>query len=305
MLMPRRHLITIALFILTITPITRLGAQEQKYPIKLHRPAEEGEVYSYAAVGRLFEKIDVTVDGETTESQNDAYRCELASSVRVMEVDEHGLPTELTITIYRFQKQGEDDQLALDLLGRGTEVHAKFSAEESEFLVGGKLVSDEVAEALGIVAMKLSSQFGETEDEVMGTAQPQGEGDTWELNRESLAAALAINGFHIAPEKLRSEGRLTSVTRAEGGQAEFLGIDVTVIGEGVSPELPSGYASKSGTLTNMISRRFPTDPDLPCAGEEVSFEIIAEAEGKEAESTVNLKIHLKQSLKARYNRIGT
>ena len=29
-----------------------------------------------------------------------------------------------------------------------------------------------------------------------------------------------------------------------------------------------------------------------------------EAEGKEAAATVNLKIHLKQSLKARYNRIG-
>ena len=303
--MPPCQLLALALLLLTVTPIPVVGAQEAKYPIKLHRPAVKGEVYSYAAVGRLSEQIDVTVDGQTAESQDNAYRCELASSVTILEVDGDGLPTELSITVYRFQKQGEDDQLALDLLGRGTEVHAKFTAEGAEFSVGGKPVRDEVAEALGIVAMKLSSQFGETEDEVMGTAEPKGEGDTWELNRESLAAALASNGFHIAPEKLRSEGRLTSVTRAEGGEAEFLGIDVTVIGEGISPELPQGYATKSGTMTNTISRRFPTDPSLPCAGEEVSFEIVAEAEGKEAESTVNLKIHLKQSLKARYNRIGT
>jgi len=299
------YLISIGFLILTGAPISHLGAQGQKYPIKLHRPAEKGEVYSYAAVGRLFEQIDVTVDGETKESKEVSYRCELASSVKVLEVDDDGLPTEIAITIYRFQKQGDDDQLALDLLGRGSRVHAKFSAGEAEFSIAGKPVPAEVAEALGIVAMKLSSQFGETEDEVMGTALPQGEGDTWELNRESLAAALAGNGFHIAPEKLRSEGRLTSVTRAEGGEADFLLVDVTVIGEGISPELPQGYATKSGTLTNTISRRFPTDPSLPCAGEEVSFEIVAEAEGEEAESTVNLKIHLKQSLKARYNRIGT
>ena len=304
-MMRLKQMILVGLLVLTVIPDLKLCAQERKYPIKLHRPAEQGEVYSYAAVGRLFEQIDVSVDGETKESKEEAYRCELASSVTVLQVDGDGLPTEFAITIYRFQKQGDDDQLALDLLARGSEVHAKLTEGGAEFSMGGKPVSDEVAEALGIVAMKLSSQFGETEDEVMGTAQAQAEGDTWDLNRESLAAALAVNGFHIAPEKLRSEGRLTNVTRAEGGEAEFLLIDVTVIGEGISPELPLGYTTKSGTLTNTISRRFPTDPDLPCAGEEVSFEIIAEAEGKEAESTVNLKIHLKQTLKARYNRIGT
>jgi hypothetical protein len=303
--MPLRPNILSALLFLAL-PLISLAREreEDKYPIKLHRPATIGESYSYAAVGRLFEKIDVSVDGESTKSKDTSYRCELASKVEIVAIDGHGLPTEMVITIYRFQKQSDDDELALDLLGRGSEVHCKFTADSAEFTIAGQAVSGEVAEALGIVAMKLSSQFGETEDEVMGTAEPKGEGDTWALNTESLAAALAKNGFHISPEKLRSEAQLTSVTRPEGGEAEFLGIDVTVIGEGISPELPAGYVAKSGTLTNKISRRFPTDPTLPCAGEEVSFEIVAEAEGKEAESTVNLKIHLKQSLKARYKRIG-
>ncbi len=109
--------------------------------------------------------------------------------------------------------------------------------------------------------MKLSSQFGETEDEVMGTALPQGEGDTWELNRESLwRLRLQINGFHIAPEKLRSEGRLTSVTRAEGGEAEFLVIDVTVIGEGISPELPQRLRDE---VRDADEHDQPTIPNRP------------------------------------------
>jgi hypothetical protein len=300
--MPWRNYLSLAL-ILAFPLIAR--AQENRYPIKLHRPALVGEVYSYAAVGRLFEKIDVTVDGKTSETKNASYRCELASRVEVVQVDDHGLPTEMLITIYRFQKQGADEALALDLLGRGSEVHATFTAEAAEFSVAGEPVSEEVAEALGIVAMKLSSQFGETEDEIMGTQEPKAEGDTWTIDTGRVAAALARNGFHIAPEKLRSEARLTSVAKFEGGEAQFLGIDVTITGEGISPELPAGYATKSGTLSNTISRRYPADPKLPCAGEEVSFEIIAEAEGKEAEAIVNLKVHLKQSLKARYNRIGT
>lgn len=277
---------------------------QEKYPIQLHRPTKQGEKFSYAAVGRLAEKIDVSIDGKTTESVDSSYRCELASAIEILEVDKNGLPTSMRLTVFRFQKQTDDDALALDLLGRGTEVHCEFTAEAAKFSVGGKPVSDKVAEALGLVAMKLSSQFGETEDEVMGTKEAQAEGDTWKIDTARVAAALAKNGFHIGADALRGEASLTSVAKHEGGAAKFLGIDVTVIGEGISPELPQGYKVKSGTLTNTISRRFPTDPTLPCAGEEVSFEIVAEAEGIEAEATVNLKIHLKQSLKARYNRIA-
>jgi len=279
------------------------GAQE-KFPIQLHRPAKLGEKFSYAAVGRLAEKIDVSVDGKTTENVDSAYRCELASAVEILAVDENGLPTEMRLEVFRFQKQGADEALALDLLGRGTQVHCKFTADAAEFSVAGKPVSDEVAEALGLVAMKLSSQSGETEDQVMGTKDPKAEGEAWKIDTARVAAALAKNGFHIGADALRGEARLTSVTKPAGGAAQFLSIDVTVIGEGISPELPLGYQLKSGTLTNTISRRFPTDPSLPCAGEEVSFEIVAEAEGKEAEATVNLKIHLQQSLKARYNRVA-
>lgn len=298
--MSLRKLSLLAL-LLALTP-SWCGAQD-RYPIKLHRPATKGEAFTYAAVGRLMEKIDVTVDGKTTETTDSAYRCELASRVDILEVDENGLPTEMTIKIYRFQKQGDDDQLALDLLARGAEVHCKFSPEGDEFTVDGEPVREEVAEALGIVAMRLSSQPGETEDEIMGTDEPKAEGETWEVDRERIAAALARNGFHIPADQLRSEARLTSATKPEGGNPEFLGVDVTITGEGISPELPGGYVTKSGTLTNTISRRLPRDPALPCAGEEVSFEIIAEAEGKEAAATVNLKVHLKQSLKARYNHI--
>ena len=279
------------------------GAQE-KYPIKLHRPAAKGESYTYAAVGRLMEKIDVTVDGETNQSKNADYRCELASRVDILEVDKNGLPTEMLIKVYRFQKQGADDPLALDLLARGTEIHCTFTADGDKFTVDGEPVSEEVEEALGIVAMRLSSQPGETEDEVMGTKEPKAEGETWKVNSERIAAALARNGFHIDADQLRSEASLSSAAKPEGGNPQFLGIDILVAGEGISPELPAGYATKSGTLTNKISRRLPTDPKLPCAGEEMSFEIVAESEGKEAESTINLKIHLKQTLKARYNRIG-
>ena len=292
------HILT-ALFLTLVS-----SRSEEKYPIQLHRPVEAGERFSYAAVGRLAEKIDITVDGNTNESVDSSYRCELASSVEVLEVDANGLPTEMRMVVYRFQKQAQDEALALDLLGRGAEVHCLFSEGTAKFAIAGEPVSDEVAEALGLVAMKLSSQFGETEDELMGTAEAKAEGDSWMIDTGKVAAALAINGFHISADKLRGEAVLTSVTKHEGGEAKFLGIDVTVIGEGVSPELPQGYSVKSGTLTNTISRRFPTDPTLPCAGEEVSFEIEAEAEGKEADSTVNLRIHLKQSLKARYKRIS-
>ncbi len=298
--MPSRKL-SLLVLILALPQI--VGAQEE-YPIKLHRPATKGEAYTYAAVGRLVEKINVTVDGKTSETKNAAYRCELASRVDILEVDKNGLPTEMKTKVYRFQKPGEDDQLALDLRGRGTELHCKFAPDGDEFSVGGEPVREEVEEALGIVAMRLSSQPGETEDEVMGTKEPKAEGETWTADGDRIAAALARNGFHIGADQLRCEARLTSATKPEGGNPEFLGIDVTITGEGISPELPAGYATKSGTLTNKISRRLPTDPALPCAGEEVSFEIVAEAEGKEAESTVNLKIHLKQSLKARYNRIA-
>ena len=101
------------LLILAIAPISvaqepEVEVAKQTYPIKLHRPAVKGEAYSYAAVGRLVEKISVTVDGETTESKDAAYRCELASRVEVLEVDENGLPTELMIKVYRFQKQGDE-----------------------------------------------------------------------------------------------------------------------------------------------------------------------------------------------------
>lgn len=299
-MMPTRPLILLAL-ILSFPQLS--GAQDKdKYPIKLHRPAVEGEAYTYAAVGRLMEKIDVTVDGQTTQTKHAAYRCELASRVDILKVDDKGLPTEMLIKVYRFQKQAEDEELALDLLGRGSEIHCKFTADGDTFTVGDKPVSEEIEEALGIVAMRLSSQSGETEDEIMGTGEPKSEGDTWAISSDSIATALARNGFHIAPEKLRTEARLTSATKPEGAQPKFLGIDVTIIGEGISPELPAGYQLKSGTLTNKISRRLPTDPKLPCAGEEVEFEIAAEAEGKEADATINLKIHLKQSLKARYNR---
>ncbi|MFT4547971.1 MAG: hypothetical protein ACI8XO_004670 [Verrucomicrobiales bacterium] len=300
--MPLRYSIFLAAIL--ALPHFVWSQEEGVYPIQLHRPAVKGEAYTYAAVGRLFERIVVTIDGETAETKNESYRCELASKVEVLEVDELGLPTQLNLTVYRFQKQADDEALALDLLGRGAEILCKFSLEGAEFSVAGKKLSGEVAEALSVVAMKLSSQFGETEDQVLGTKEPKAEGDTWALNTDSLSRALARNGFHIGAEKLRSEGQLTSVTKHEGGEAEFLQVDVSIIGEGVSPELPLGYAPKSGTLTNTISRRYPTDPKLPCAGEEISFEIVAEAEGKEAESIVNLKIHVKQTLKARYSRIG-
>lgn len=277
---------------------------QEAYPIRLHRPAKVGENYSYAAVGRHAEKIDVRVDGETREGVDVSYRCELASSVEISAVDENGLVTSMRLTVFRFQKQSDDDPLALDLLGRGTVVDCQFTADGDGFSVAGEAVSAEVAEALGLLAMRVSSQFGETEDELMGTPEAKAEGDCWKIDTARVAAALARNGFHISADALRGEASLTSVTRHEGGEAKFLSIDVSVTGEGISPELPQGYQLTSGTLTNTIRRRFPTDPGLPCAGEEVDFEIVAEAQGKEAEATVNLKVRLKQSLKARYNRIA-
>ena len=298
--MRARNLVTIALLLTFV----QIGAGGEKYPVQLHRPAQQGDRFTYAAVGRLEENMSVSVDGETVEAEESSYRCELASSVEVLEVDKKGLPTEMRMTVFRFQKQSDDDRLALDLLGRGAVVDCKLGAEKAEFRIDGEVVSGELAEALGLMAMRLSSQPGETEDEVMGTAEPKAEGETWKIDTKKIAAALAKNGFHIGAEALRGEARLNSVAKIDGGEAKFLGIDVTVIGEGISPELPQGYAVKSGTLTNTIRRRFPTDLKKPCAGEEVDFEIVAEAEGKEAEATVNLKIQLKQSLKARYSRIA-
>ena len=300
--MSLRHTIPL---LLTLAFPHFVGAQDKgSYDILLHRPTIDGEAFTYAAVGRMVEKIDVTIDGKTTESSHSNYRCELASRVDIITVDDKGLPAEALIKVYRFQKQRQDDPVALDLLGRGTEILCKFFPAGDTFSIDGEAVSEEIEEALNIVAMRISAQSGETDDEVLGTKEPKSEGDTWTLNTNSISAALARNGFHILPQSLRTEGQLTSATKLEGTNPEFLGVDITIVGEGISPELPSGYLTKSGTLTNKISRRLPTDPKLPCAGEEVEFEIVAEAEGKEAESTVNLKIHLKQTLKARYNRIA-
>ena len=267
--MPARRRLTLLALILALPQLSRAqeeapaAAEAEKYPVKLHRPAAAGEAYTYAAVGRLTEKIDVSIDGETTVANHDAYRCELASRVEILKVDEKGLPTETLIKVYRFQKQADDEKLALDLLGRGTEIHCKFAAAGDTFTVDGKKVSDEVEEALAIVALRLSAQSGETDDEVMGTTEPKAEGDTWALDADSLAGALARNGFHILPGRLRTEATVTSATKAAGAQPQFLGVDMTIVGEGISPELPAGYQLKSGTLTNEISRRLPTDPKTP------------------------------------------
>jgi len=278
--------------------------EAETYKVVLHRPAKVGEVYSYSAVGRMYRQIDVTVDSKTAESSYAEYQCQLASSVEILNVGESGLPTEMKISVFRFQKQSEGDRLALDLLGRGSVIHYKITPEGEEFLVGGEPVREGITEALSMMAMKLSSLPGATDDSVMGVKEPKAEGEKWAIDNALVAAALAKNGFHIHPGALRADAQLSGVTKPGADETGFISVQVNMVGEGISPELPKGYALKSGKLTNHINRRLPLDLDTQSGDEEASFEIIADAEGTEAESKVGLKIHLRQSIKARYNRVA-
>lgn len=229
------------------------AAAEETYEIRFSRPVKPGSTWKVRVVATGKRVMTMKAGEETIGEQAEEFSVEFESQVTVMEVDANGESVKETHTVSKCVKteDGEDKVL----LQPGTVLLAGVEDSEEVFEINGQRVSDEIADVLDLIISLSTNET--TDDDVFGSEKRRKVGESWEVNREAMAADLNEDDMAVKPENISGTATLVEVVEYEGKQCLKLQSDLFV--EGFSVEMLTGLEITQSRMEGFFGGYFPTD----------------------------------------------
>jgi hypothetical protein len=174
----------------------------------------------------------------------------------ILAVDGKGMAFRESFTVEKFTKT--EDGVTSMLLKPGSVIMTDGSQPDANQIVLQGGVMDEAALAAFSMLMPPHKPNSFTDDEVYGTREPKGVGDSWTIN--TAAAVESLQESLIIPIE-RMSGLSTISSKDIFGGDECLNMVTEVRADSVSLKLvPSGFVPDQGTLQMTIRACVPVNP---------------------------------------------
>lgn len=262
------------------------------YAVKLTRPAKVGQEFELTCKADVVQKVKITQQGQA-QNKDDKYTAELSGTLKVVSINNKtGEATKVSVTVEKLTKDGAD------LFPAGTVITADHTGEKEKYMVGGGEVSPEQAEVLGSVIDVGRTDREVTDDQMLGTAEKQAVGGTWDASKDKLATELNDAKVPVSAEHLSGTSKLVAVKDVDGAESEV--IEMTVKAD----PLESGKEVQQITVTggsfeSTITLTEPTDAEMPptMADEHDVFKMTGTAGGGAVTADLNIERTIHRTMK--------
>jgi hypothetical protein len=174
-----------------------VASAAEEYKVQLVRPEKVGREY----------RTDTTVFVKrVVRGQTAAFTGELKGTMKALAVNEkNGVPTKLQCTLEKFTRDGKD------LYPQGIVIVGQKANHAETFTVNGQPVSPEGTEILRLIMGLTDPAITVSDDQALGTNQPQAVGVTWPVNKALVARQLDEGGMPAAADSVKGESKIVRV----------------------------------------------------------------------------------------------
>jgi hypothetical protein len=237
------------------------SAQGADYEIRLTRPGKAGDRYRIEATGEQLRQVALRSGGQTIPGSSEGFKVELTGDATVLEADAKGSVTRAQVrigTLVRVLGLRRDE-----MLDAGTVVTESRSGARQVFQIGGREVTPVVKDLLEVVLSETSDPDVPNDDELLGTRERKKVGESWQVNRDSLARFVSRDrdiSLDVKPGDVEGSGRFTALERVDDVQCQRIDISFTFLGTPrVDPPPPPGASAR---VTVTMSNLLPVDTKL-------------------------------------------
>ena len=221
----------------------------QKYPIRLSSPDHVGQKNWISLSGSRHQEVSVSQNGQLIKSQMTNMLVIFEGREEILTLDGKGLPVRESFTVEKFAKT--EDGISTVLLKPGSMILTDGGQEETKQIVLKGGVLDEDSRDAFAMLMPPHTPDSLSDDDIYGTKEPRGVGDSWTINK--AAAVADLKDVMIIPVE-RMTGTSSIVSRDNFGGDECLNMLTEVKADGVSLKNgPAGFGAGQGTL-QMVFR---------------------------------------------------
>jgi len=238
-------------------------ATAQEYEIRLHRPLKVGQKYGVSTTAHLSRSMTITAEKGLFGGQNEEFSVELECVVTVLEIDDKGRETKVSMAISKCVKiKGENKK---DLVPKDAVVVASQKGrKEQVFTIGEEPLGAEAQEALGSVVSL--SKGGATDDEILGTKDRKKVGDRWNINAAAAAKNLETEMPGIQEKNITGTTTLEGVVKVGGIECLKIAAEMTIeippIEGEVAAAMPEGLKVSKSTVEMRCVGVFPVDASM-------------------------------------------
>lgn len=244
----------IATICLCVIGVARGAPDTNQYDVRLLRPASVGDAYSMEATCHQTEKMKVVRDGQEVKSKTVEFSLDLATGVRILEVNKTGNATKFSLSVTHFFKTQGEAKTAV--IPKGAAVVGYVDDNGYGFTVNGRPVDQETQQALCAV-IQLGKGGRWSDDEVYDPKGPQKVGKSWKINSAVAARNLAKTGINVQVDQIIGNATLEQVAEIEGTPCFKVRGEMSIKGM-LAPSIPD-FRVESGEMHMAYSATFPMD----------------------------------------------
>jgi hypothetical protein len=240
------------------------GFAAEAYHVTVSPPAKVGDKYHYVA--RTTEKMSSVINrvGQDPINQNRETVTELDGTVEVLAVDSKGSETKLQCTVNHLQhSQGADKTdvvppgsvLTMEsviLPGNDAKAGTQFTLKD------GTLTNEQTTAIGNVIAAKIPE--APTDQEILGTEEPQPIGGAWALNTERGVTFMSKMGVTADPKALSGKSQLVDIQKY--ADVDCYHVTATLVADKFSVQMPPTVTVEKASLNAKFSLLLPTHPSV-------------------------------------------
>lgn len=235
-------------------PVVAVSVSAQAYRIRLNPPATVGEKYLLSSTSSVSTRTDVAVEGQFLRTSKDGSSTRIVARVKTLAV-QNNWPTRQSFVVVdsMFTKGAASNPLLPD----GTEVFTSLENGKTAYRVSGKLLEEEIMNALSSVIGLHTSEVDD--DDMFGTRQRKKVGESWAVETEATARVLREIGIQNGNSKIQGRSTLEKVERNRAFVRGVITVDNVLlpIAPGVtteSGEIKLEFAGEFSVLEKNLNR---------------------------------------------------
>jgi len=231
-------------------------ALAQKYSIRLSSPESVGRKHWISLTGRRHQQLSATQNGRVVKPQSSDLFVIFEGREEILAVDSKGMAVRESFTVEKFTKT--EDGVTSVLLKPGSVIITDGGQPDANQIVLQGGVMDEATLAAFSMLITPHEPNSFTDDEIYGTREPKGVGDSWIIN--TAAAVEDLKESLVIPVD-RMSGLSTIASKDIFGGDECLNMVTEVRADSVALKLvPSGFVPDLGTLQVTFRTCVPINP---------------------------------------------
>jgi hypothetical protein len=239
---------TMRLILLALVTTTAVDARN--YVVHMSTPVHAGESYAVTATGS---RIDKTLIGDRVLKAAE-YQVNFQGRAEVLEVDGKGRPFKIAFTVEKFTEI--DGGVTIDLLKSGSVIVADGSQQQPIFVKDGT-IEQSVLEAFQLI-YSAHKPGDATDDEVFGSKEAKGIGDSWSINLALASESLKNSQITIPAGHL--SGIISLVARDKIATIDCLSLRGELRADDfTSKDLPPGVTLDRASLQAIFRGCYPIE----------------------------------------------